>query len=181
MSLSFGIWCCWIYRWFLYLCLFFYLFICSSVVDDFNWVWCFSKPQVLLSQLCSEAVLRLSIHQTLFETPNWFQARHIRPCLAEPKRKAATLDSLSYYLGCCPAMPLTLCHVAYYKPWGNRGAACLYPKCLCVHVDVCFPAGLWKHFVHLLMLCLGLFSLHPRTSHFYLLSPLTAEGMMASL
>lgn len=147
----------------------FYLLICSPVVADFDsfvWVWCLSKAEVFwgCAQLFGEAVFSLSTHPTLCQTPSWVQTCHIRPCLAVPKQEAATLDSLSYYLGHRPAMPLTLCHNAYshYKPWGSRGP----PACIlsvCVHTSKCkpvcgFPTGLWKHFVHLLMFRLGLYA-----------------------
>ncbi|MEQ2248182.1 hypothetical protein ILYODFUR_016669 [Ilyodon furcidens] len=101
----------------------FYLLICLSLLwltltqlsefDAFPKLKFFGYPQ-----LCDEAVFSLSTHPTLCQTPSWVQTRHIRPCLAIPKQEAATVDSLSYYLGHRPAMPLTLCHIAYshYKP-----------------------------------------------------------------
>lgn len=59
-------------------------------------------------------------------------------------------------------MPLTLCHIAYshYKPLGSRGPpACILSVCVytstCVSVCGFNPTGFWKHFVHLLMLCVS--------------------------
>lgn len=116
----------------------------------------------------------------------------LRPRLTAPKQESGgTLDSLSYYLGRRPAMPLTLCHVAcsHYKPSGSRGPpACILSVCVYTSALVLvrgsnpsFPTGFWKHFVHLLMFCVSASSpSRPRRSHFYLLSPLTAEGMTGS-
>lgn len=167
-------------------------FIRFMSAGDFRRMICLWKASVFpisAQPLSAEAVFSLSTHPTLLSNPSWLQSHHIRPCLTAPKQEAATLDSLSYYLGHRPAMPLTLCHVAcsHYKPSGSRGPpACILSVCVYTStcVSVCgfnpsfFPTGFWKHFVHLLMLCVS--ALRPRRSHFYLLSRLTADGMTGS-
>lgn len=77
------------------------------------------------------------------QTPVGREVATLGPCLTAPKQEAATLDSLSYYLGRRPAMPLTLCHIAYshYKPFGSRGLPRLHPERMCVYIDVC--VGPW--------------------------------------
>lgn len=126
----------------------------------------------------AEAVFSLSARPTLSSNPGWSRSRHIRPCLSAPKQEAATLDSLSYYLGRRPAMPLTLCHIAWshYKPFGSRGPpACILSAHMSTCVSACgfVPTGSWKTLCPSLDApCLG-----PRRSHFYLLSGLTAGGM----
>lgn len=96
--------------------------------------------------LCGEAVFSLSAHPPHSKTPSRLHSHHIRPWLTEAKQEVGTLDSLSYYLEHRPAIPLTLCHIAYsrYKP--SYTLTCGF--------NPSFPTGLCKHFVHLLMFCL---------------------------
>lgn len=74
--------------------------------------------EVYVQRASAEAVFSFIYSLNTLSNPSCLQSRHIRPCLTAPKQEARTLDSLSYYLGHWPAMPLTLCHIAYshYKP-----------------------------------------------------------------
>lgn len=104
-------------------CACFYLFIysmCSTAAD-----FCFlSSHQFteLWTVCCGLDVFSLSPHPTRLLNPSWLWSHHIRPCLTAPKQEAAAPDNLSYYLGQWPAMPLTLCHIAYskLKAFGTR-------------------------------------------------------------
>ena len=112
----------------------------------------------------------LSTCPTLSSNPSWLQRRHIRP-FDRTKARPGNCGQLVLLSGtaACRAFSSVTLPTRHYKPIGSWGGACL-----CVNPGP--PTGFWKHFIQLSILGV----LRPRQSHFYLLSPLTAEGVTGS-